>query len=135
MITNRIKVSIESTDKMKQLKSKLKVGPLYSIARMALSYSLNDERAPQAEFYKEDGMEFNRLTLLGDYDPIYMGLLKERGLYKKPVNGEKSELVSKLSTKEATSLMVAHINRGIIKLHARIKNQDDLLDIIQEQQL
>jgi DNA sulfur modification protein DndE len=135
MITNRIRVSAEATDQMKQLKSKLKVGPLYSIARMGFTYSINDKRAPQEEFYKEDGMEFNRLTLLGDCDPIFISLLRERGLYTKPSKGEVSKKTDKLNPKDATSLMVAHINRGIMKLHAKIKNQDDLLELIEEQQL
>lgn len=135
MITNRIRISAEATDKMKQLKTKLRVGPLYSIARMAFTYSLTDERPPQEEFYKEDGMEFNRLTLLGDHDPIYISLLKERGLYTRPKKGTKRQKTDKLSPKEATSLMIAHINRGVLQLHAKVKNQDDLFEIIQEQQL
>ncbi|MDP7320709.1 MAG: DndE family protein [Bacteriovoracaceae bacterium] len=133
MITNRIRVSKESTDKMKQLKLRLKVGPLYSIARMALTLSLEEKRPPQLEFYKEDGMEFNRPTLFGEYDSIYTSMLIERGLYKKPKENESPTQVEKLSEKETTSYLVAHINRGMIKLHSRVRNQEDLFDLIKEQ--
>ena len=133
MITNRIKISQEATDKIKQLKARLRIGPLYSVARMALALSLEDEKPPQEEFYKEDGMEFNRPTLLGEFDSAYLSLLKERGLYKKTLKGRKLEKVEILNPKEATSYLVAHINRGTLKLHARIKSQEDLYELIKEQ--
>ena len=83
MITNRIKVSQEATNKMKLLKTRLKLEVFYPIVRMGLALSLNDKKPPQDEFYKENGMEFTRITLLGEYDPIYMCMLKEYGIYKK----------------------------------------------------
>ena len=135
MLTNKIKISQEATDKMKQLKSKLRIGPLYSIARMALALSLENQRPPQDDFYKEDGMEFNRLTLLGEYYTIYMCMLNEYGLYKKPTKKTYNKKVSQLSSKEITSYMVAHINRGVIKLHNKVKNQEDLYDLIKEQRI
>ncbi len=131
MITNRIKVSQEATDKMRQLKMRLKTESLYPIARIALALSLEDDRPPQKDFYREDGMEFNRLTLFGEYDPIYMCMLKERGLYKK----NNSQKENSMTSKEITSYMVAHINRGVIALSARVKNQEDILYLIKEQNL
>ncbi len=133
MISNRIKISQEATDQIKQMKHKVKAGPNYTIARMGLSLSLNDTRPPQLEFYKEDGVEFSRNILLGDLDPIFIGMLLERGLYKKPKNGEKSEKVDTLSPKQMTSYMVAHINRGIMKIFNTVKNQEDLYNLIKEQ--
>lgn len=135
MISNRIRISKEATDKMKQLKVKLKIGPLYSVARMGLAMSLDDARPPQEEFYKEDGMEFNRSTLFGDYEAAYIALLKERGLFKKASKGKPAVEVAVLAPKEATAYMVAHINRGVMKLHARIKNQEDLYELITERSL
>ena len=135
MIVNRIKVSQESTDKMKQLKNRLKINSLYSVARMSLAISLEDKTLPQEDFYKEDGMEFNRITLLGEYDPVYICMLKERGLFKREKSGGRMKRVNVFTPREATSYMVAHINRGVIKLHARVKSQEDLLHLIQEQSL
>ena len=134
MITNRIKISNEATDKAKQLKIKLKAGPLYAIARMGLCLSLEEKSPPQLEYYKEDGMEFNRITLLGEYDAVYTTLLKIKGLYEKPKDGFSSPC-EELSPKEATSLMVAHINRGIGMLYNRVKNQEELFELIKEQEL
>ena len=131
MIAHRIKVSKEATDKMKHLKGRLKVDSFYPIARMGLALSLEKKRPPQKDFYREDGMDFNRLTLLGEYDPIYMCMLKERGLYKKTSN----KPVKHLSEKDMTSYMVAHINRGVIQLYTRVKNQEDLLNLIKEPSL
>lgn len=135
MIANRIKVSKESTDKMKQLKIKLKTEHLYPIARMALALSLEEERPPTKDFYREDGMEFSRLTLFGEYDPIYMCLLKERGFYKKPRKNNDFQKCTYLGIKEMTTYMVSHINRGVVQLYARVKSQEDLLNLIKEQSL
>ena len=132
MISNRIKVSSEATAKMTQLKVKLRVQPLYAIARLGFCLSLTDKRPPQEEFYREDGMEFNRITLLGDYDPIYISLLHEYGLYKKSTKGKKTSIVSNLGSKELTSLLIAHINRGVNMLYGKVKNQDDVFDLVQE---
>lgn len=129
MILSRLKVSKETTDKMKQVKQKLKIGPMYSVARMGLTLSLSDSTPPQREYYLEDGMEFNRLTLFGEYDSVYMSMLKTYGLYK---DGKE---IDDLSAKETTSYLVAHINRGVIKLFNRVKNQDDLFELVQEQQM
>ncbi|ATH07083.1 hypothetical protein BIY24_03765 [Halobacteriovorax marinus] len=134
-ISNRIKVSKEATDKMKQLKTKLKTGPLYSIARMGLMYSLSDTTPPQKEFYKEDGMDFNKTTFFGDDYYTYMTLLEEYGLYTKPSADKKSTKTDKLSPKQTTSYLIAHTNRGIVKLSNRIKNQEDLLELIKEQNI
>lgn len=135
MISNRIKVSKEATDKMKQLKTKLKAGPMYSIARLGLMFSLSEEKPPQKEFYKEDGMDFNRITLFGDDDPVYIASIREFGLYTKPTEDSPSSLVEDLKAKDATSYLVAHINRGVSKLHNRIKNQDDLYELIKQQNI
>lgn len=134
-ISNRIKVSKEATDKMKQLKTKLKTGPLYSIARMGLMYSLSDDMPPQKEYYLEDGMDFNKTTFFGDDYYTYMTLLEEYGLYTKPTDSNKSEITDELGPKQLTSYLVAHTNRGIVKLSNRIKGQEDLLDLVKEQNL
>ncbi|MFG1593550.1 DndE family protein [Halobacteriovorax sp. CON-3] len=134
-ISNRIKVSKEATDKMKQLKAKLKSGPLYSIARMGLMYSLADEMPPQKEYYQEDGMDFNKTTFFGDDYYTYMTLLEEYGLYTKPTDSRKSEITDELGPKQLTSYLAAHTNRGIVKLSNRIKGQEDLLDLVKEQNL
>jgi DNA sulfur modification protein DndE len=131
MITNRIRVSTEATDKMKQLRSRLRISPMYAFARLGLSLSLSEEKPPQEEFYIEDGMEFNRLTLFGDYDAIFTSMLKEYGLYKKTAKGAKLQKLDELSSKEATSYLVAHINRGVNILFNRVKSQNDLYELIE----
>lgn len=131
MITNRIRVSEEATDKMKQLRVRLRIAPMYAFARMGLVLSLNDPKPPQEEYYKEDGMEFNRLTLLGDYDAIFTSMLQEYGFYKKVPKGAKAQRQEFMNPKDATTYLVAHINRGIGILFNRAKNQEDLFEMIQ----
>ncbi|MCR9203546.1 MAG: DndE family protein, partial [Halobacteriovoraceae bacterium] len=133
MISNRVRISQEASDQIKQIKQKVKAGPKYTVARMGFVLSLNDPRPPQGEFYLEDGDEFNRGVLLGDYDPIFLGMLLERGLYKKPKAGEKSQKVDELTHKQMTSYLVAHINRGVMRLFNKVKNQEDLFNLIKEQ--
>jgi len=100
------------------LKGKTGITPNY-LCRMGLCYSLNEPRPPTPQEYDDDGQTFNRYTLLGEHDALYMALLKERMIQenKDPEEGLYSEFV-------------AHLNRGVIRLHGNINDLSDFQDLI-----
>jgi DNA sulfur modification protein DndE len=75
---------------------------------------------PKPEAYSTDGSEFNRYTLMGEWDPLIVALLKERcaadGL---PLDDE--SLVKQFR---------AHLNRGVELLYARVRGLSDLVGLL-----
>lgn len=63
---------------------------------------LNEPRPPNLEEYNSDGQMFNRYTLLGEHDALYMALLKEWMLQE----GKDPE-------EDLYDEFVAHLNRGV----------------------
>ena len=57
------------------MKGRLKVTPNF-ICRMALCTSLEETGAPNPAQYDQEGQEFNRYTLTGEYDPLFSALVK-----------------------------------------------------------
>jgi DNA sulfur modification protein DndE len=86
---------------------------------MGFCLSLNEPGIPNKEQYIEDGMEFNRYTLTGQFDTLFLSLLKERCLQDKIyVEGDLSEY------------FLAHVNRGIEILYVRLKSIKDISRLI-----
>ncbi len=77
---------------------------------------------PKPEDYPTDGSEFNRYTLMGEWDPLIVALLKERcaadGL---PLDND--SLVKQFR---------AHLNRGVELLYARVRGVSDLAGLLPE---
>ena len=62
--------------------------------------------------------EFNRYTLLGEYDSIYIALLKQR-LYNDGLDPEDVEPYFR-----------AHLNRGIELLQQRVRSVSDFIGLL-----
>jgi len=67
--------------------------------------------------YPEEDREFNRYTLLGEYDALFIALLKER--HRNDRSGHSLE-----------DLFRAHMNRGIMLLQRRMRDIDQIGDLI-----
>lgn len=89
------------------------------ICRFALCLSISDSSDPDTRLDDEKGLEFSRFTLLGEYDDFYVSILKER-LIKDGLDLEK-DLIPQLK---------AHINRGVMLFHTRVKDLTDIADLI-----
>lgn len=111
---NRIKISRSSTVRLQQLKGRTGLTPNI-LSRIALCYSLNDPHTPDPANYDEDGQEFNRYTLTGEYDTFFVSLIKERCVMDglDPI----SEFIPQFK---------AHLNRGVQTIFPRIKHIGDL---------
>ena len=119
MKLNRIHLSEDSRHKLSILKGRTGLLPNV-LCRLGLSLSLVDPSIPKPENYPTDGSEFNRYTLMGEWDPLIVALLKERcktdGL---PLDDE--ILVEQFR---------AHLNRGVELLYARVKGLSDLVKLL-----
>jgi len=63
-------------------------------------------------------MEFNRYTLTGEYDNLFLALLKERCV------SDEISIKNDLKTQ-----FIAHINRGALLLFNRLKSFSDIKSI------
>jgi DNA sulfur modification protein DndE len=74
---------------------------------------------PNPESYDEQGQEFNRYTLMGEWDQLFFALLKERLLL------DGLDVVQDLAAQFA-----GHLNRGVSLLYTRLKTLNDLHELI-----
>jgi len=88
------------------------------LCRIGFCMSLNEQKIPNPDEYPEDDREFNRYTLLGEHDDLFVALLKER---------MRRDGVEQTAIDEHFR---AHMNRGVMLLQRRVKNIGDLADLV-----
>lgn len=88
------------------------------LCRMAFCLSLAEPSIPDPDNFPEEDREFNRYTLLGEYDALFVALLRER-CRKDGVEPSR-----------AADYFRAHMNRGITLLQGRIKTLADIADLV-----
>ncbi len=115
---NRLRISKDATHRLQMLKGKTGLTPNI-LCRIALIYSLNEPRIPDPSRYDNEGQEFNRSTLFGEWDPLYIAMMKMR-LLEDGLDPEK----------EFLSQLTAHINRGVFSIYSIVKSLTDLRDLI-----
>ncbi len=118
MKLNKIVLSTEASDRLKQLKAKTGLTPNI-ISRIGFCLSLSEPGIPDVALYPEEDREFNRYTLLGEWDDLYVALLRQR-------------LVQDgLSTEQIEDQFRAHLHRGVIALSKLAKGLPDLIRLSQ----
>ncbi len=117
MSFNRIKVSSEATNKLRVLKARTGLTPNI-LCRIGFAVSLNEPGSPNQDS-DENGQEFNRYTLTGEWDQLFIALLKEK-LVRDGLN----------PTIDLVPQFRAHLNRGVSLLQTRVKSLGDLKDIL-----
>ena len=119
MKLNRIYISDDSRSKLSILKGRTGLLPNV-LCRLGLSLSLIESGIPKPEDYPTDGSEFNRYTLMGEWDALIVALLRERcasdGL---PLDND-----------NLSKQFRAHLNRGVILLYRRVKGLADLAALL-----
>jgi len=117
----QIKLSETATRCCQTFKNRTGLTPNIA-CRLALSLSLADDNTPSTELYASDdsGQIINRYTFLGEHE------LPLLSLFVMWCHGKK------VSGKEYYSYLMAHINRGAEMLLNRVKNLDDLTNLIGE---
>ena len=118
MSFTRIKLSKESTKRLSLLKGKTGLTPNI-LSRLAFCLSLNEYGLPDPTLYDDEGKEFNRYTLTGEWDILFMALLKEQ-LIKDGLD----------PSTELLPYFKGHLNRGVSTLYNRVRSLADLYDLI-----
>jgi DNA sulfur modification protein DndE len=114
MNLNKIILSTEASERLKQLKSRTGLTPNI-LSRIGLCLSLAEPAVPDPDLYPEEDREFNRYTLLGEWDDLYVALLKQRLMQ------------DGLPLEESERQFRAHLHRGVESLAKLAKTLPDLL--------
>ena len=121
MQINKVKVSTATTDRLRLLKSRTRMTPNI-LCRLGFCLSINESSTPNPDSYTEDGQEFNRYTLLGEWDDFYIALLKQK-MHRDGVALDQIE-----------DQFRAHVNRGVISLSKLVKSVPDIARLVVRQQ-
>lgn len=120
---NRIYVSDEVDLRLKNLKARTGLTPNL-LCRLGFCLSLNEPGIPDLKLYGDGhAREFNRYTLTGQWDLFFFSLLRERVLE----DGLDVEA-------DLEEQFKAHLSRGVLLLYRRLKNLEDLSDLMLEAQ-
>ena len=119
MRLNRIRISQDSINKLRILKGRTGMTPNI-LCRLGLALSFLEPGAPEPKAYPEDGVEFNRFTLMGEWDPLIVALVKERFL----------EDGLEINNGNLVEYFRAHLNRGVLLLYNRAKDLSDLTGLL-----
>jgi DNA sulfur modification protein DndE len=117
MSFQRIRISEDATFKLRILKGRTGLTPNI-LCRIAFCLSLGEPKMPNLN-NDSGGQEFNRYTLTGEWDSLFIALLKEKLIRE----GQDSHQDLILQFKE-------HLERGIILLYNRVKNISDFVDLL-----
>ena len=115
MRLSKIRLSRDTTLRVRQVKTRTGLTPNV-LCRVGICVSMEDGTVPNAAQYDDDGMEFNRYTLTGEFDTELMALFRQW-----------CEKHSVSSENEQRDLFRAHLNQGVVILHARVQSIADLL--------
>ena len=117
----RIPFTVDADNRLRMLKARTGMTPNI-LARLGFCLSLEEPGGqPTLPEDVEFGREINRYTLLGEYDTAFVSLLLARmARYGEP-----------LDTMDAT--FVAHMNRGVELLAARLRSLAGLAELAMPQ--
>lgn len=118
MRASKITLDEASTQLLKTMKFRTGLTHQY-LCRIAFCLSLEEETALEPAKYNEKGLEFNRYTLTGEYDSLFVAYLKE-WLLAKPHAGDYDE----------SRWFRAHINRGLEIMPRRVKTLAAVADLV-----
>ena len=117
----KLKVSAETTRKLRYLRQRTGLTPNL-ICRLALMSSLEEGSVAGVPRPSEDGMEFNRYTLTGELDALYVALLR---FIESDVANHSDE-----ADRELLSRLKTHLARGVLNIAARLKSPADVTRLV-----
>lgn len=121
MKLTKIRFSKQASNMMRFLAGKTGLTPNL-LCRIGFCLSLNEPRVPNPDEHPDEDREFNRYTLLGEHDALFVALLHER-CRRDGLDGSQIEQQFK-----------AHMNRGIMLLQLRVRNIGDLAQLVVDAQ-
>lgn len=113
MKLTRLRLSKDASNRLRFLAGKTGLTPNL-LCRIGFCLSLSEGSVPDPEAYSDEDREFNRYTLLGEYDPLFIALLKERCRE------------DEIPTDRLPDYFRAHMNRGVLLLQQRTRSIADI---------
>lgn len=117
MKLTKIRLTKDASNRLRFLAGKTGLTPNL-LCRMGFCLSLEEPKSPDPSEFPEEDREFNRYTLLGEYDKAYVALLHQR-LHRDGLPLENLE-----------DHFRAHMNRGITLLQQRVRGIGDLAALL-----
>ncbi|WP_330632931.1 DNA sulfur modification protein DndE [Halocatena halophila] len=117
---NRITLGSDATHRLQMLKGRTGMTHNFT-CRIGLCYSLNEPRPPSQREYDTEGLTINRYTLFGEHEALYLALVKERLIQE-----------GKDPDEDLYDELVAHLNRGVVRIFGNIKNINDYYTLMPE---
>ena len=117
MRITKIRLTKDASNRLRFLAGKTGVSPNL-LCRVGFCVSLSEPKPPNPRDFPEEDREFNRYTLLGEYDALFVALLRQR-LHRDGLN-----------TKDVAGHFRAHMNRGIVLLQQRVRTVADLAMLV-----
>jgi DNA sulfur modification protein DndE len=117
MKLTRLRLTKDASNRLRFLAGKTGLTPNL-LCRIGFCLSLSEPSAPNLDEYSDEDREFNRYTLLGEYDPLFIALLKQRS------NDDG------LDPEHLAEYFRAHMNRGVVLLQQRAKSLSDIADLV-----
>jgi DNA sulfur modification protein DndE len=117
MKLSRLRLTKDASNRVRFLAGKTGITPNL-LCRIGFCLSLGEPPVPNPDDYPEEDREFNRYTLLGEYDALFVALLRERcrrdgvGVDRLP------------------DYFRAHMNRGLVLLQSRAKGLADVAQLV-----
>lgn len=113
----KIRLTKDASNRLRFLAGRTGLTPNL-LCRIGFCISLEEPKVPNPDEFAEEEREFNRYTLLGEYDALFMALLRQRMFH------------DGLEPEEAEGQFRAHLNRGISLLQQRVRNVSDLAALV-----
>ena len=110
MLPSRLRISKETSDQLKYIKSKTGVTPNI-LCRLAIANSFKDQKQLKDKKIELDGLEFNSSTLFGNHVKLYECLFQQ--------------IYGRLDSKELEYVVASHIAEGVKALKS-VKSLSDL---------
>jgi DNA sulfur modification protein DndE len=88
------------------------------LCRIGFCLSLGEPPVPNPGDYPEEAREFNRYTLLGEYDSLFVALLKQRCRH------------DGVDLARLPEYFRAHMNRGATLLQQRVRGIADIAELL-----
>jgi DNA sulfur modification protein DndE len=113
----KIRLTKDASNRLRFLAGRTGLTPNL-LCRLGFCLSLEEPKVPNPNEFAEEEREFNRYTLLGEYDSLYIALLRQR-LHQDGLEDDNLE-----------GHFRAHLNRGISLLQQRVRNVADLATLV-----
>lgn len=113
MKLTRLRLTKDASNRLRFLAGKTGLTPNL-LCRLGFCLSLGEPGVPSLADSADEDREFNRYTLLGEYDPLFISLLIERC---------RRDGLDMLSLPEQFK---AHMNRGVSLLQQRVRGINDI---------